>query len=128
MTVADGLRLEYVQGRKVLRLLGLSEPVEIPVETLVSLGVNTHPEAPWQFLVFGGRRRNGGSKDLLGVYRTEPAAREVFHSLRAAKDGWGEVVKVGSDGAHRLCCWFDDGGPPGEVPAPARSRFPWRWR
>lgn len=106
--LSDGVRVEYVATRKVLRLTGLPTPIEIPAETLVALGVRTGADR--QYLLFGGQKTRGGSRDLIGVYRDEGQAKAAFRELRAnLTGGWGEVWCLDGNGTYRQRCWFDDG-------------------
>lgn len=107
VALRDGLRLEYVVTRKLLRLLGSPEAVEIPVDALDELGVKTGGTC--QFLLFGGPKTRGGSRDLRGIFRHEEAALSAFHEMRTSGTAqWAEVVRLDSTGQHSQRCWFDD--------------------
>lgn len=109
--IGEGLRLEYVIGRRVLRVMGLASPVEVSVEQLVALGV-TIESATHHFIFFGGEQIRGGSGDLKGVFQSEEAAKGAFHRYRMnGGDGaWGEVVKIDARGRARQVCWFGSHG------------------
>lgn len=122
-----GFRLEYHRGSQhLLRVVGLSEPIEIPIEALVSLDVDLGRGRRW--LLFGGRRQRGGSKDLVGVYRNEADACSAFHELRQRLDGdgWGEVLTLEPSGKHQQRYWFDVERPESATPATsAKPRNRW---
>ncbi len=102
--------MEYHHARSCLRLIGPDDAIDIPIEVLVSLNVDMVNSRRW--LLFGGRRLRGGSKDLVGIFRTETAAITAFHELRQEMDGdgWGEVLVLDPNGQRRQRLWFDTEG------------------
>jgi hypothetical protein len=123
--LANGRRLEYVVTRKLLRLLGVRETVEIPLDVLDRLGVQTG--GTHQFLLFGGSQARGGSRDLRGVFRQEEAALAAFHELRTGgMASWAEVVRLDSHGQHAQRCWFDDARQLAGDSTEAQGRRWWR--
>ncbi len=119
--------IEYVRARGVLRLTGNAGsrvgwgPIEVTFVDLVGrLRVDLSVLVPEQpFLLFAGDRTLGGSKDFVGAFSSEVAARSQFLELRKGTTSWAEVVTL-SQGKLRQVCWF---GSPDE--APLRQR---RWR
>ena len=112
--------------RKLLRLVGLPHVVEFPVHVLDELGVKT--AADRQFLLFGGEKTRGGMRDLVGVFRSEEAAKVAFRDLRdRTVDGWGEVVRLDANGGVSQRCWFDDARDAGGARRQVASGNRW-WR
>ena len=113
-----GVAIEYVRGRKVLRLLGWAgdeplETVEIPVdEFCVRLGIDPRDVvAPHRFLLFAGshRRPGGGRRDLVATFDSEEKAWEAFRERRQshpALQGWAELVAIDSSGQVHQLAWF----------------------
>lgn len=113
----DGIRVEYVKSRQVLRLSG-SRPaagvsVEIPLSRLVQqLGLDAETlGAPVHYLLFGGLHGHPrlGTGDLVGVFTSESSARQAFLELRqrrSDREGWAELAAL--DGKARLTTvrWF----------------------
>jgi hypothetical protein len=126
VAVGEGVRLEHVLTRKLLRVVGLGQVVEFPVHVLDELGVKTGAER--QFLLFGGEKTRGGMRDLVGVFRTEDQAKVAFRELRERTvDGWGEVVRLDAHGEVSQRCWFDDARDAGGARRPAAVGNRW-WR
>jgi hypothetical protein len=117
-TPKDGLAIEYVRTRKVVRLLGWMygdaiQPVEIPVDELCSrLGIDPRDVGkPHNYLLFAGSHRHpaGGLRDLVGTYDTEEAAWAAFRQLRQshpAAQGWGELAAIDGMGQVSQLAWF----------------------
>lgn len=126
VVVGEGLRLEHVLTRKLLRLVGLAQVVEFPVHVLDELGVKIASDR--QFLLFGGEKTRGGMRDLVGVFRTEDQAKVAFRELRdRTVDGWGEVVRLDANGEVSQRFWFDDARDAGGARRPPASGKRW-WR
>jgi hypothetical protein len=109
------IRVEYVRHRRVLRLWGCHDrqgtgaPVEVPVQALVELGVDTDElVAPHRFLLFGGEGEvRGGARDLIATYDSEALARTVFIELRRTGGAdWAELVAVAPRGGLKRLAWF----------------------
>lgn len=125
VTVGEGLRLEHVVTRNLLRLVGITPPVEIPIDVLIELGVDT--SSAQQYLLFGGVRRRGGTMDLLGVYRSEDKARQAFQDVRTrGEHWWGELVALDATGRRRKLGWFDAGQPGGSAPKGEGAQRWWK--
>jgi hypothetical protein len=130
----DGLAIEYVRTRKVVRLLGwlygdAIEPVEIPVADLCSrLGIDPRDIGqPHNYLLFAGSYRHpaGGLRDLVGAYESEEAAWSAFRELRQnhpATQGWGELASIDGAGQVTQLAWFGL-HPVAEVPASKKHPF-----
>jgi len=125
----NGIRVEYVRSTGVLRITGWHSPnsqavtVDWPVVQLVQeLGIAPAELAPpCPYLVFGGSGVAGGSKDLVGAYRSEEAARVAFVKLRQGRiGGWGELVIL-EDTKFRSLAWFGQ-----REPSPPQPRKRWR--
>jgi hypothetical protein len=117
-TRKDGLAIEYVRTRKVIRLLGwlygdAIQPVEIPVDELCSrLGIDPRDVGrPHNYLLFAGSHRHpaGGLRDLVGTYDDEEAAWAAFRQLRQSHpsaQGWGELAAIDGMGQVNQLAWF----------------------
>ncbi len=117
-TTRGGVAIEYVRGRKVLRLLGWVgdeplETVEIPVDELcVRLGIDPRDVvAPHRFLLFAGSHRQpgGGRKDLVATFDSEEKAWVAFRERRQshpALQGWAELAAIDSQGQVTQLAWF----------------------
>lgn len=128
-TRKDGLAIEYVRTRKVVRLLGWMygdaiQPVEIPVEDLCSrLGIDPRDVGkPHNYLLFAGSHRHpaGGLRDLVGAYDDEEAAWAAFRQLRQSHpsaQGWGELAAIDGMGQVNQLAWFGL-HPAGDTSAP----------
>ena len=117
-TRQDGLAIEYVRTRKVVRLLGwlygdAIDPVEIPVDELCSrLGIDPRDVGkPHNYLLFAGSHRQpaGGLRDLVGTYDSEEEAWAAFRELRQghpSAQGWGELAAIDGMGQVNQLAWF----------------------
>ncbi|HWI03024.1 MAG TPA: hypothetical protein VNT52_04240 [Acidimicrobiales bacterium] len=117
-TRKDGLAIEYVRTRKVVRLLGWLygdpiEPVEIPVDELCSrLGIDPRDVGkPHNYLLFAGSHRHpaGGLRDLVATYDSEEEAWAAFRELRQSHpsaQGWGELAAIDGTGQVNQLAWF----------------------
>ncbi len=117
-TTRGGVAIEYVRGRKVLRLLGWVgdepiEAVEIPVDQLCDrLGIDPRDVvAPHRFLLFAGshRRPGGGRKDLVATFDCEEKAWAAFRERRQshpALQGWAELAAIDGQGQVNQLAWF----------------------
>ncbi|MGI8984791.1 MAG: hypothetical protein ACR2HM_09720 [Acidimicrobiales bacterium] len=135
-TRRNGLAIEYVRTRRVVRLLGwlygdAIEPVEIPVDELCSrLGIDPREVGtPHNFLLFAGSHRHpaGGLRDLVGTYDSEEEAWDAFRRLRQghpSAQGWGELAAIDGSGQVNQLAWF--GLHPATDEAPAARRHPLR--
>ena len=139
-TTRGGVAIEYVRGRKVLRLLGWVgeepiESVEIPVDELcVRLGIDPRDiVAPQRYLLFAGshRRPGGGRRDLVATFDSEEKAWAAFRERRQshpALQGWAELAAIDGQGQVRQLAWFglhgadDVRGDDDEEQAPERDR------
>ena len=113
-----GVAIEYVRGRKVLRLLGWAgdeplETVEIPVDEFCArLGIDPRDVvAPHRFLLFAGshRRPGGGRRDLVATFDSEEKAWGAFRERRQshpALQGWAELAVIDSQGQVNQLAWF----------------------
>lgn len=130
-TADAGMAIEYVRGRKLLRVRGWAygEPIdslEVPVvELCARLGIDAVDLiAPHQYLLFAGSRHRprGGLRDLVGSYESEDAAWGAFRRLRQGHpsgEGWGELAAMDGFGQVRQLAWFglrEAGERPGEGP------------
>ena len=117
-TARGGVAIEYVRGRKVLRLLGWVgdepiETVEIPLAELCGrLGIDARDLVPpHRFLLFAGshRRPGGGRKDLVATFDSEEKAWAAFRERRQshpALQGWAELAAIDSQGQVHQLAWF----------------------
>lgn len=143
-TRSTGLAIEYVQKRRLVRLLGWLDdkpipPFEIPVDELCgTLGIDPlQLGAPRHFLLFAGShsRPAGGLRDLTGTFDVEEDAWAAFRELRQghpASQGWAELACIDGLGHVTQLAWFGlqqpepgpgDGAPPaGDLPLRTRIR------
>lgn len=117
-TRRNGLAIEYVRTRRVVRLLGwlygdAIEPVEIPVAELCSrLGIDPRDVGtPHNFLLFAGSHRHpaGGLRDLVATFDSAEEAWDAFRRLREAHpsaQGWGELAAIDGAGQVDQLAWF----------------------
>jgi hypothetical protein len=131
-TRKEGLAIEYVRSRKVVRLLGWLygdpiEPVEIPVDELCSrLGIDPRDVGrPHNYLLFAGSHRQpaGGLRDLVGTYDDEEEAWAAFRELRQghpSAQGWGELAAIDGLGQVNQLAWFGLHAEPHGTPDPRR--------
>lgn len=117
-TRENGLAIEYVRTRKVLRLLGwlrgeVIDPVEIPVDRLCQLlDIDGRDLAvPRHFLLFTGshRRPAGGLRDLVGTFESEEKAWQAFREARhdhPSTEGWAQLAAVDGRGQVHQLAWF----------------------
>lgn len=108
---ARGFRVEYVQTRGVLRIAGwlsgkqVVAPIEVCFASLADqLGIEGPPVGP--YMLFGGNGVAGGSRDFLGAFPSEAAAKAAFTELRTTTfGGWAEVVHVVKNRLVQVC-WY----------------------
>ena len=112
---ADGIRIEYVEGRRALRLTasGGDGPVEVPLDLLVErLDIDRRHFGPHpRLLLFAGRhdQPGGGAADLAGWFDCEEEALAAFRQLRALRsdaDGWAELVTLDGGPRPAMRAWF----------------------
>lgn len=128
------MRIEYVKGRRVLRLTpsdGGAPPlgsVEVPFASLVErLEIDPGELAPRpRLLLFAGLhdRPRGGVGDLIGWFESEGDGRAAFRRLREERsddEGWGELVALGGNGRRTVLAWFGSRGPRREFALKPRS-------
>ncbi len=111
----DGMRIEYLKGRRALRLTadGGKGPVEVTLASLVDgLDIDRPELAPRPgLLLFAGlyARPRGGAGDFVGWYQSEADGRAAFRELRATRsdeEGWAELVALDRGGRPRAVAWF----------------------
>ncbi|MDQ3643538.1 MAG: hypothetical protein M3450_19225 [Actinomycetota bacterium] len=113
------MRIEYLKGRRVLRLTargGDAPPlgsVEVPFAALVEqLEIDAGELArPPRLLLFAGlhERPRGGIGDLIGCFESEGDGRAAFRRLREERsddEGWAELVALEDNGRRALVAWF----------------------
>jgi hypothetical protein len=109
------LRIEYIEGRRVLRVTaGDGEgPVEVPLVRLVDgLGIDRRDFAPPpQLLLFAGRHDlpRGGAGDLVGCFECEADGRAAFRDIRATRsdeEGWAQLVALHGGRRPTVVAWF----------------------
>lgn len=118
------LRIEYIEGRRVLRVTGAGDgPVEVPLHRLIDgLGIDRGDLAPPpHLLLFAGRHDlpRGGAGDLVGSYESEVDGSAAFREVRATRsdeEGWAQLVALRGGGHPSVVAWFgrpaeNDGGP-----------------
>ena len=145
---AAGAHIEYVRGRRVLRLGGWHsgdreiEPVEVPAPAfLTELGIEPDElgASPTYLLEAHVSERPGGAlRHVLAAFPTELEARQAFRELRsdrAGSDEWGQIVTLDARSRLARVCWFGepgelglDGRDPGVTPARSRRWGPRRVR
>ena len=71
-----------------------------------------------RYLLFGRPggevARHNGRDDLLAAFACEEEARRAFRQVRlsdAYRDGWAELLSVGTTRSPRRMCWFGDRSP-----------------
>lgn len=120
---AGQVRVQYVKGRRVLRLAGGEDAtswIEVPLEEFcASLGIDVAQLAPPpRYLLFAGVGHGAGrsSRHLAAAFDDEQGARAAFRALRlghAEPDDWAEVDSVEPSGSLRRLCWFGAPAGPG---------------
>jgi hypothetical protein len=109
------VRIEYIEGRRVLRVsAGEGDgPVEVPLARLVDvLGIDRGDFAPPpRLLLFAGRHDlpRGGAGDLVGCYECEAEARAAFRDVRATRsdqEGWAQLVALHGSRRPTVVAWF----------------------
>lgn len=112
---AAGLRIEYVKGRRSLRLTASngSAPVEVPLSQLVEqLDIDRRDLTPQpRLLLFAGLHgeARGGAGDLAGWFDSEDEARAAFREVRAERsdgEGWAELVALDGGPRPAVRAWF----------------------
>ena len=141
----DGVSVEYVKCRDVLRLRGPAiaggASLELPASELLTRlnGEAGTSRRPFRYLLFGALHQDtrGGTGDLMAVYGSEEAARQAFVDLRqqrADRDGWAELSVLDGRGRVTRVAWFGMArrarsrvvaGSDLDSSVPARKR-PWR--
>ncbi len=120
-TGSTSVRIEYVKGRRLLRLTGWRGhgpelgPVEVELPTMVER-LDIDPAdvgADAWYLLFAGRdgERRGGIADLVGAYRCPNESKTKFLELqraRVASGGWAELVMLQPNGQLKAVCWFGE--------------------
>ncbi len=128
-TGSTSVRIEYVKGRRLLRLTGWRGrgaelgPVEVELPAMVE-GLDIDPAdvgAEAWYLLFAGRdgERRGGIADLVGAYRCPNESKTKFLELqeaRVASGGWAELVVPQPNGQLKAVCWFGEKGGPSPAP------------
>ena len=118
------LRIEYIEGRRVLRVSGGEGdgPVEVPLARLIDgLGIDRRDlAAPPRLLLFAGRHDvpRGGAGDLVGCFECEADGRAAFRDVRATRsdeEGWAQLVSLHGGRRPTVVAWFgrpqeSDGG------------------
>jgi hypothetical protein len=109
------LRIEYIEGRRVLRVIaGEGQgPVEIPLTRLIDgLGIDRRDIAPPpRLLLFAGRhdQPQGGAGDLVGCFECEAEGRAAFRDVRATRsddEGWAQLVALHGGRPPTVVAWF----------------------
>ncbi|MDQ6725783.1 MAG: hypothetical protein M3256_02035 [Actinomycetota bacterium] len=151
-TAAAGVRVEYVKGRRVLRLApghDVTDSVEVPLDEFCrGLGIDVAQLAPPQrYMLFAGvgNEPGGSSRHVVANFRDEETARQAFRALRLGHSqpaDWAEVAVVEPSGGLRQLCWFGTPwgpggrdssgsthkGPAGPPPGLVRASGPASWR
>lgn len=114
--IAGDMRIEYVKGRRALRVTAggsAGEPVEVPLAVLVErLEIDRRDlGAQPRLLLFAGRHDSPryGSGDLAGWFDGEDEARAAFREVRAATadgEGWAELVALEAGPRPAVRAWF----------------------
>lgn len=113
----QGMRVEYVRSRQILRLSGpevaAADSLEIPLSGLIRrLGLETPASPRVRYLLFGGlhtQERTGGTSNIVGVFNCESRARQAFVELRHQRtdcEGWAELAAVNGNGRVTVISWF----------------------
>lgn len=115
-TGASGrMRIEYVKGRRALRLTAGDGhgPVEVPLASLIEgLEIDRRDLAAQpRLLLFAGRhdRPRGGAGDLIGWFESADDARTAFREVRESRtdeEGWAELVALDGGGRPTMLAWF----------------------
>jgi hypothetical protein len=109
------LRIEYVEGRRVLRINAGDGggPVEVPLSRLIDgLGIDRQVFAPpARLLLFAGRHDvpRGGAGDLVGCFECEADGRAAFRDVRATRsddEGWAQLVALHGGRRPTIVAWF----------------------
>lgn len=112
---AGGIRIEYVKGRRALRLTASNGdgPVEMPLAVLVErLDIDRRHLVPQpRLLLFAGRHNElrRGAGDLAGWFECEDEAMAAFREIRAGRsdgDGWAELVTLERGPRPAVRAWF----------------------
>ncbi len=120
-TSSAQIKVEYVKGRRVLRLaVGDGESVEVALEEFcASLGIDVAQLAPpRRYLLFAGVGDEPGAspRHVVATYPDEQGARDAFRVLRLGHcqpGDWAEVAMVEASGGLRQLCWFGTPWGPG---------------
>ena len=109
------LRIEYIEGRRVLRFSAGDGggPVEVPLAHLIDgLGIDRRDVAPPpRMLLFAGRHDvpRGGAGDLIGCFECEADGRAAFRDVRATRsdeEGWAQLVAIHGGRRPSVVAWF----------------------
>lgn len=122
-TAAGPFRVQYLKGRRVLRLAAgehAATAVEVPLdEFCAALEIDVAQLAPARhYLLFAdvGAGRHGSSRHVAAAFSDEDRAREAFRALRLEHPGaadWAELAQVEASGELRRLCWFGTPWSPG---------------
>ena len=112
---ADGMRIEYLKGRRALRMTAVEAdgPGEVPLSALVDrLEIDRRDlGAQPRLLLFAGLHHDprGGAGDLAGWYDGEDEALAAFREVRSTRsdyDGWAELVALDAGLRTSVRAWF----------------------
>ena len=115
---SDGVRLEYVKRRRVLRLWTnerAGEPIEVQRDAVLE-ALGDDPEtaggAARYLLLAGvasGPSGTGDARPLVVAFEFEDQARAAFRTLRLRANPratWAQVVSITTKGRPQPVCWF----------------------
>ena len=108
------LRIEYIEGRRVLRITAGDGggAVEVPLTRLIDgLGIGRVVAPPPRLLLFAGRHDipQGGAGDLVGCFECEADGRAAFRNVRATRsdeEGWAQLVALHGGRRPTVVAWF----------------------